>query len=75
MVEGLVVVGATLVGVTSLVEFDVGSDVVGYPVGVRLEQVSITRQIFPLPSSFPLDMVSDLPPEPHMRLNLIWTIV
>lgn len=69
----LVVIGAIVVGVTSLVEFDVGLDVVGYPEGVR--QVSITRQIFPLPSSFPLDMVSDLPPEPHMRLNLIWTIV
>lgn len=47
----------------------------GFVVGVQLGQVSITRQIFPLPSSLPLDMVSDTPPETQMRLNLTWTMV
>lgn len=57
-----------LIFVTSFVGFNVVGILL---VGVRLTQSLFTkRQIFPLPDSFPVEMVSD-GSELHLRLNLI----
>jgi hypothetical protein len=58
---------AALIFVTSFVGFNV----VGMPVGDWLTQPFTTRQIFPLPDSFPVEMVSDGSAVLHLRLNLI----
>jgi hypothetical protein len=76
--EGFDVVGwedvgsdvAALIFVTSFVGFNV----VGMPVGDWLTQPFTTRQIFPLPDSFPVEMVSD-GSVLHLRLNLICILV
>ena len=62
---------AALIFVTSIV----GLDVVGILVGDRLTQPFTTRQIFPLPDSFPVEIVSDGSAVLHLRLNLIWIFV
>jgi hypothetical protein len=62
---------AALIFVTSFVGFNV----VGMPVGDRLIQPFTTRQIFPLPDSFPVEMVSDGSAVLHLRLNLICILV
>lgn len=67
---GICVGVATFIVVTSLV----GLDVVGMLEGVLLSQAFTTRQISPLPDSFPVDIVS-LASLGHLRLNLIWTLV
>ena len=61
---------AALIFVTSFV----GLDVVGILVGDRLIQSFTKRQIFPLPDSFPVEMVSD-GSVLHLRLNLICIFV